>query len=168
MFTSMNKTHLSTSAGLIPIYGQLTSRTFQEKFTVVFGGNGGISLGSVSTACLRDFELCQFGFTLSFFIRFSQLLENGYLLSSCATDADSSGLAVYYSQKRLFFVVTTRTLAWTVYLQNVDTMHFHRLDISWSAQAGIKVCSRLQYSLYCKVVCRGLGGLVQTVLWSCL
>ncbi|CAG5116409.1 unnamed protein product, partial [Candidula unifasciata] len=139
IFTSINQTHLSSTAGWLLIYGQLTNVTYKGKFTVIFGGSGAISLGSISTPCLRDFDQCHFGFTISLFIKFNQLVENGYLLNSCGNDADATGLAVFYRQKRLFFVVTTQTLAWTVYLQSIDTEHFLELDISWSFQSGLQV-----------------------------
>ncbi|GFN75653.1 von Willebrand factor d and egf domain-containing protein, partial [Plakobranchus ocellatus] len=148
VFLHINSTHVLTSSGDFLIIGNLNQTTFFTdtwgfKNAIVFGGQGGLSLSSVTTSCLRDLEKCSLGLTISFSVKFMELVEGGYLFSSCGDEPDSAGIAVYYKRERLYFVVSTRSVEWLTYVTTKDAFDipdkFYDIDISWSAQSGLLI-----------------------------
>ena len=73
------------------------------------------------------------------FFRFTTLEENTFIFSSCGDRSDGTGLAVYYSRQRLYAVVTTPTLRWTVYTRRVVTDETVTYAVSWSQQDGLAI-----------------------------
>ena len=70
IFVEVNTTHVLTTAGSLLISGKLTlnftsSTALGLKNTLLFGGQGGLDLSSVSTPCLKDLEKCTLGLTIS-------------------------------------------------------------------------------------------------------
>ena len=66
-------------------------------------------------------------------------MENTVIFSSCGDKSDSTGLAIYYSRQRLYAVVTTPTLRWTVYTRRVVTEETVTYALSWSQQKGLAI-----------------------------
>ena len=71
--------------------------------------------------------------------RFTGLTENSQIFSSCGTEDDKTGLSVYYSRKRLYAVVSTRSQRWTVYTRRVTTQEYVKYSMSWSQQQGLAI-----------------------------
>ncbi|XP_035829885.1 uncharacterized protein LOC106014199 isoform X2 [Aplysia californica] len=141
IFIEISGTHLVTTVGNLNFTGTIGVSTNPDsgKVVVVGNGQGGFDLGPVATPCMLDFEKCQFGLSLSFTIKFTKLVQNGYLFTSCGVEQDGAGLSIYYRHDKLFFTVTTRTLQWRGYLRDVGTDAYHSYEVSWSAQTGLKV-----------------------------
>lgn len=72
-----------------------------------------------------------------FFFRFTQLVENTVLLSTCGSQAAHTGLALLYSRQRLYAVVSTRSHQWTAYLALTNVVDYRTYDVTWSRQAGL-------------------------------
>lgn len=64
-------------------------------------------------------------------------MENSFIFTSCGDRSDGTGLTVYYSRQRLYAVVTTPTLRWTVYTRRVVTDETVTYSVSWSQQGGL-------------------------------
>ena len=77
--------------------------------------------------------------TPQIFFRFTTLVENTVIFSSCGDRSDGTGLAVYYNRQRLYAVVTTPTLRWTVYTRRVVTDETVTYAVSWSQQDGLAI-----------------------------
>jgi hypothetical protein len=53
----------------LTISGTLTFNIIEQHSLLYFGGQGTLSLGELTLPCLRNPDLCQFGFTITFRIK---------------------------------------------------------------------------------------------------
>ncbi|GFR90472.1 von Willebrand factor D and EGF domain-containing protein, partial [Elysia marginata] len=146
IFLGVNTTYVITTAGPLLVFGNLSlsfssSQELGLKNALVFGGQGGLSLSSVTTPCLRDLNKCSLGVTISFSIKITEFVEGGYLLTNCGDQGDSAGIAVYYKRERMYFVFSTLSVEWVTYVKKdqFDGDRFYDFEISWSSQLGLAV-----------------------------
>ena len=65
---------LITISGNLTITGDLQLTTVRNRLVLTFDGKGTLSLGELTSPCLQNPELCLFGFTLTFSIRYAALV----------------------------------------------------------------------------------------------
>ena len=62
---------LVTISGNLTITGDLQLTTVRDRLVLTFDGKGTLSLGQLTSPCLQNPELCLFGFTVTFRIRYT-------------------------------------------------------------------------------------------------
>ncbi|RUS80661.1 hypothetical protein EGW08_011565, partial [Elysia chlorotica] len=145
IFSILDGTNVSSSVGLLPSSGTL-SLTFVKyglgiKTLLIFEPSSWVSLSPVSSPCLRDLRNCNLGLTISFSVKFTELVEGGYLFTNCADDPDAAGIAVYYERQRMYFILSTKSVEWVTYVEQnqFNEDKFYNFEITWSAQLGLRV-----------------------------
>ncbi|XP_025096160.1 uncharacterized protein LOC112565098 isoform X1 [Pomacea canaliculata] len=137
-FLQKIKNILVTAGGNLTINGSLDLEyNVRNRLAITFNGTGSLSFGHITSPCLQDPDQCLLGFTITFSMRFTQLVENTVLLSTCGSQAAHTGLALLYSRQRLYAVVSTRSHQWTAYLALTNVVDYRTYDVTWSRQAGL-------------------------------
>lgn len=64
---------LVTISGNLTITGDLQLTTVRDRLVLTFDGKGSLSLGELTSPCLQNPELCLFGFTVTFSVRYTSV-----------------------------------------------------------------------------------------------
>lgn len=92
------------------------------------------------TSCLSDLDSCKSGFTIKTNVFFTQLVDNTYIISSGGNLPNTKGIAVYYKNHLLHFVVSTSTQTWHLTTTHELTLNtWHHLELSWQKSLGCEL-----------------------------
>lgn len=99
-----------------------------------------VDLGDQTAGCLGDPEKCKFGLSVKFNLKVLELKEKMYIFSSGGDSPGKYGMSMWYSRKRLYLTVSTRTKIWTVYVPFKKYLNtFVNIEYSWSIQGGLSL-----------------------------
>ena len=71
-------------------------------------------------------------------VKFGSLLDNTYIVSSGGDLPNHRGLALYYNQQHLTYVVTTTSQTWSVTVPYIPVVNvWQKFEITWSTNLGI-------------------------------
>ncbi|VDI09440.1 Hypothetical predicted protein, partial [Mytilus galloprovincialis] len=148
---------LTLNAGFQTIAHQILQTTSTIKFTV----HGNPTLVSTSTghaihitsnsqylvidktgftSCLSDLDKCTNGFTITTNVHFTTLTDNTYIISSGGNLPNTKGIALYYLNGNIHFVVSTSTKTWHLVMPHTLTLNvWHHLELSWNQNLGCEL-----------------------------
>lgn len=113
------------------------------------GGGMAVELNEASIS-LPDYNLtkysmlsapgeCSIGFTTKFDVQYRSFCENMYVLTTGGDQPDSTGVAVYYQRRSVYFTVSTPDKQWVVSVSRPQLNVFYTYRFSFSAAYGIDV-----------------------------
>lgn len=138
----VNQIIKTTTTLTFRIHGQVTlTSTSLGQAMHVTGVNSYVSVDKATfPSCLRDLRSCSSGFTINLNVMFNKLEENTYIISNGGDRPDGIGLALYYANKQIHYVVSTATMIWTLQTTtNIALNVWQHLEISWSTSLGIEL-----------------------------
>ncbi|XP_060084593.1 uncharacterized protein LOC132563855 [Ylistrum balloti] len=141
--TSIVKQVIQTTTTLtFNIHGHVTlSTTSLGQAVYVNGANSYVTVSNSNfPSCLQNIRSCTSGFTINLNVKFDKLEENTYIISNGGDRPDGIGLALYYANNQLHYIVSTDTLIWRLQTTtNLALNIWQHLEISWSSSVGIEL-----------------------------
>lgn len=117
--------------------------------TLVEGVNGGqaISLNGSGqyliinhiNKCLLNPNLCPFGITFSFNLKIKNIKISNFIISTGTDGKDGCGFNVWYTKRRLYTRLQTRSREWVAFTPMTKANQFFHVRISWSKQFGMSL-----------------------------
>lgn len=98
-----------------------------------------ISGGDFGNSCLGDLTLCQYGVTAGMWIKFNDLRENAYLLST-----GKNGIELYYKDGKLTAEVQQGSKNWKASWTKPDTGRWYFLELTWTPDDGLEMLADLE------------------------
>ena len=117
----------------------LKNVTGQKKPVVALNGTDSyIQMTTDIPSCITDIDLCTTGFTFAIDVLFNSLVDNTFILSSGAQLPDHKGVALYYVQNTLKYVVSSTTFTWTLDVEYKPVLNqWQHFEITWNQHLGI-------------------------------
>ncbi|XP_062591670.1 uncharacterized protein LOC134253173 [Saccostrea cucullata] len=138
-FTQIIQNVIHTSLQtMFNIHGTATLVNSVNGKAINLTGNSYITVNNTGfNACLKDIDTCSSGFTLAINVNLHQLTDNTYIVSSGGDLQNHKGIALFYQNNKLHFVVTTTSKQWIVSVPNTLTLNvWHKIELSWSKTSG--------------------------------
>lgn len=98
-----------------------------------------IEAGDHSQTCLGDLKQCEFGVTISLWLKFGKLEDNMYFLST-----GSQGLELYYKNNELIVEAQEGNKNWRASMRGVDTGAWYFIEFTWEKKEGLKMFVNLE------------------------
>lgn len=115
---------LANGARLVPVDGR-------EGQVVLLNGRGQyVDLGQHGDSCLGNLSLCDHGFTMSVWIRPSELRDNVHFMSA-------PSYSLFYEDGRLNAEFNTQTRSWSASTPVFRTDEWQRVTLSWHTKKGL-------------------------------
>ena len=120
------------------IHGTVSLVTTSTGNAISLTGNSYVTVNNTGfNACLKDVDTCSSGFTLTINVNLKQLANNTYIISSGGDLQNHKGIALYYNNNKLHFIVTTTSHQWIITAPNPLTLNtWHKIELSWSQTSG--------------------------------
>jgi hypothetical protein len=120
------------------IHGTVTLVTNDKGKGISLTGNSYVTVDNAGfNACLKDIDTCSSGFTLTVNVNLHNLTDNTYIISSGGDLQNHKGIALFYKNHQLHYVVTTATQQWVVVVKNSLSLNvWHKIELSWSKTSG--------------------------------
>ena len=133
--------YLITEAGKIQLIGGIKLLTNErKKKSITFNGvDQYFNIPPHSGSCLADPDECYLGITLSFVFKFLAFKEDTYLYTNCGDQPEHTGYSIYYRNERLYFVVSTLTRQYTLFIDDLQLNKYYDLRLSYSEQFGLSL-----------------------------
>ena len=93
-----------------------------------------IDLGSFSDTCLGNVSICKYGFTVSFWISFTRLRDNSYVMASGVT-----GFSIFTYGSRLYANVNKDDRQWQTSVSGIAKNRWYFVAISWNEDSGLEI-----------------------------
>lgn len=92
------------------------------------------------SSCISNIDLCTTGFTIGIDVNFIHLLDNTFIVSSGGHLTGYKGIALYYVQNHLIYVVSTSTFIWTLIVPYQPVLNvWQHFEITWNRHIGIEL-----------------------------
>jgi len=126
------------------VHGNVNIVTTPSKPDPVISINGSNSYIEMHTtqgqSCITDVDKCTSGFTFSIDINFHVLVDNTFIISSGGNLDNHKGIALYYSNNQLHYIVTTSTFTWTLVVNYKPTLNvWQHFDLTWNFNLGVEI-----------------------------
>ena len=120
------------------IHGTVNLVSIPTGNAISLTGNSYVTVNNTGfNACLKDVDTCSSGFTLTINVNPKQLANNTYIISSGGDLQNHKGIALYYFNNKLHFIVTTTSHQWIITAPNPLTLNtWHKIELSWSQTSG--------------------------------
>ncbi|WAR21584.1 hypothetical protein MAR_015558, partial [Mya arenaria] len=106
----------------------------------ISGTNSYIQMNTTSVSCITDIAHCTSGFTFRVDANFVQLLDNTFIINSGGHLPGHKGVALYYSHNKLYYIVSTSTLTWTLIVNYKPVLNvWQHFEITWNHNLGVEV-----------------------------
>ncbi|KAH3707245.1 hypothetical protein DPMN_066644 [Dreissena polymorpha] len=99
-----------------------------------------MNVSATSASCITDIDLCLSGFTFAMDVSFKSLLDNTYIVSSGGNLPGHKGVALYYSQNHLYYIVSSSTFTWTLVVTYTPALNvWQHFEITWNPRLGVEL-----------------------------
>lgn len=98
-----------------------------------------VEAGDHSNGCLGDLSLCHYGITVSMWLKFGELSENAYYLST-----GSQGVELYYRNGKLTAEAQEGKKNWRTSWDFPDTAVWYFIEFTWDSPKGLKMYVNLE------------------------
>ncbi|XP_056004432.1 uncharacterized protein LOC125658725 isoform X2 [Ostrea edulis] len=120
------------------IHGAVSLINSQNGKAINLTGNSYVTVNNTGfNSCIKDIDTCSSGFTIITNVNLHQLTDNTYIISSGGDLQNHKGIAFFYANHQLHFVVTTTSRRWVIVVNNSLSLHaWHHIELSWSKTSG--------------------------------
>jgi len=106
----------------------------------IMGPNSFIQMNTGIPPCISNIDLCTTGFTFALDVSFTNLLDNTYILSSGGQLPGVKGVALYYNNNMLTYIVSSSTFTWKLDVHYTPVLQqWQHFEITWNKHLGIEL-----------------------------
>ena len=140
-FTKIDNKTLYTASFNFTISGTITLTTVSSEKVITINGPGSyitLDKSQLPSGCFTDIDHCRTGFTIGLDINFKTLVDNTFIISSGGNLPGFKGIALYYLQNQLIYVVSTSTKVWTLTVKYQPVLNlWQHFEITWNTNLGV-------------------------------
>lgn len=91
-----------------------------------------VTMGDQSNTCFGNLEKCNNGLTVILYLKFKEMIENGYVMST-------GPYSIYYRNGKTHATFSTPTKTWTVSTDKIKPNQWQRVALSWDDTKGLSM-----------------------------